>query len=59
MGRTQRLLNAIVHSPDVPCYDGCLYILTELCAILVRTSPHGLSNLAPGSSENMHVPSAV
>ena len=25
LGRTQCLLNLIVHSPDVPCYGGCLY----------------------------------
>ena len=58
MGRTQCLLNAIVHSPDVPCYGGCLYILAELCPILVRTSPCGLLNLAPGSSDNLQVPFA-
>ena len=58
LGRTQCLLNATVHSPDVPCYGGCLYILAELCPILVRTSPRGLLNLAPGSSENLQVPFA-
>ena len=58
LGRTQCLLHAIVHSPDVPCYGGCLYILAELCPILVRTSPRGLLNLAPGSSENLQVPFA-
>ena len=31
LGRTQCHRNAIVHSPDVPCYGGCLYILAELC----------------------------
>ena len=56
LGRTQCLLNAIVHSPDVPCYGGCLYILAELCPILARTSPRGLLNLAPGSSDNLQVP---
>ena len=58
LGRTKCLLNAIVHSPDVPCYGGCLYILAELCPILVRTSPRGLLNLAPGSSEKLQVPFA-
>ena len=50
LSRTQCLLNVIVHSPDVLCYGGCLYILAELCPILVRTSPRGLLNLATGSS---------
>ena len=58
LGRTQCLLNAIVHSPDVPCYGGCLYILAELRPILICTSPHSLLNLAPGSSENLQVPFA-
>ena len=54
---------SIVHSPDVPCYGGCLYgarlyILAELCPILVRTSPRGLLNLAPDISENLQVPFA-
>ena len=53
LGRTQCLLNDIVHSPDVPCYGGCLYILAQLCPIHVCTSPRGLSNLAPGTSANM------
>ena len=56
LGGTQCLLNAIVHSPDVPCYGGCL--LAELCPILVRTSSRGLLNIAPGSSENLQVPFA-
>ena len=43
------------HSPDVPCYGGCRYILAELCPILVCTSPRGLLNLAPGSPENLQV----
>ena len=30
----------------------------ELCPILVCTSPRGLLNLAPGSSENLQVPFA-
>ena len=58
MGTTQCLLNAIVYSPGVPCYGGCLYILAELCPILVCTdctSPRCLLNLAPGSSENRQV----
>ena len=50
LGRTKCILNASVHTPDVPGYGGCLYILAELCPILVRTSPRGLLNLAPGSS---------
>ena len=58
LGGTQCLLNAIIHSPDVSCYGGCLYILAELCPILVCTSPRGLLNLAPGSSENLQVPFA-
>ena len=58
LGRTQCLRNAIVHSSDVPCYGGCLYILAKLCPILVRTSLRGLFNLAPGSSENLQVPYA-
>ena len=58
VGRSQCLLNTIVglHSPDVPCYGGCLDILAELYPILVRTSPRGLLNLAPGSNENLQVP---
>ena len=59
LGRTlQCRLNAIVHSPAVPCYGGSLYILAKQCPILVRTSPRGLLNVAPGSSENMQVPFA-
>ena len=33
-------------------------IMAELCTILVRTSPRGLLNFAPGSSENLQVPFA-
>ena len=55
LGRTQSFLNAIIHSPDVSCYGGCLYILAELCPILVCTSPRGLLNIAPGSSDNPQV----
>ena len=58
LGRSQCFLNAIVNSPDVPCYGSCLYILDELCPILVCTSPRGLLNLAPGSSDNLQVPFA-
>ena len=56
LGRTQCLLNAILNSSDVPCYGGGLYILAELCPILVLTSPRGLLNLALGSFENLQVP---
>ena len=49
LDRTQCLLNAIVYAFDVLCYGGCLYILAELCTILVRTSPRGLLNLAPAA----------
>ena len=58
LGWTQCLLNDIIDSPDVSCYGGCLYIPAELCPILVCTSPRGLLNLAPGSSENLQVPFA-
>ena len=58
MALGQCLLNAILHSPGVSCYGGCLDILAELCPIIVCTSPRGLLNLAPGSSENLQVPFA-
>ena len=58
LGRTQCLLHAIIHSPDVPSYGGCIYILAELCPILVCTSPRGLLNLVSGSSDNLQVPFA-
>ena len=58
LGRTQCLLNAIIPFPDFSCFGGCQYILAELCPILVCTSPRGLLNLAPGSSENLQVPLA-
>ena len=35
----------------VRSYGGCLYILAELCPILVGTSPRDVFNLAHGNSE--------
>ena len=54
----QCLVNAIIHSPDVSCHAGCLYIVAGLCPILVCTLHRGVLNLAPGSYANLQVPFA-
>ena len=57
-GRSQCLLDAIVHSPDVSLYGGRLDVLAEFCPVFVCAAPSSLLSLAPGNPENLWVPLA-